>query len=256
MYIDTHTHLYLDAFRTDIGEVMQRASDAGVHAFYLPSIDRSVMEDLLGLERAYPGVCHAMAGLHPCSVKDDYEAELEEVLGWLGRRRFAAVGEIGLDFHWDLSFRDQQYDALHRQLEWAKEFSLPVVLHTRKATDECIQAVREHQDGRLKGVFHCFSGTVEQAAQVIELGFLMGIGGVVTYRNGGLEPVIRAHGLSHVVLETDAPYLSPVPYRGKRNEPAFLAHIAESLASITGMSVEEVAAATSLNAETLFSTRT
>jgi len=252
MYIDTHTHLYLDAFGPDIAEVMDRAVRAGVTACYLPAIDSATMGDLVGLEAAYPAICRAMAGLHPCSVKEDMEAELDRVRGWLERRPFAAIGEIGLDFHWDLTFRAQQYAAFHRQVAWALELGLPVVLHSRKATDECIEVVRAHQDGRLRGVFHCFSGTVEQAARVIDLGFHLGIGGVLTYRNGGLEPVIRAFGLDRVVLETDAPYLSPVPHRGRRNEPAYLVQVAEALARITGLPVAEVAAVTTRNAQALF----
>jgi TatD DNase family protein len=253
MFIDTHTHIYLDAFRSDIAAVMERASAAGVTDCYLPAIDRSVMGDLLALEAAYPIVCHAMAGLHPCSVKDDFEEELMAVRECLDRRSFSAVGEIGLDFHWDLSHREQQYEAFHRQVDWAVEKGLPVVLHSRKATDECIQVIREHQDGRLRGVFHCFSGTLEQAEAVVGLGFLLGIGGVLTYKNGGLEPVIRALGIGHVVLETDAPYLSPVPHRGKRNEPAHIVHVAEALSRITGLTIEEVAAVTTANARSLFS---
>jgi len=253
MFIDTHTHIYLSNFKSDIGSVMERAAAAGIQQCYLPAIDRSVMDDLLALEAAYPGTCHAMAGLHPCSVKDDFEEELSFVREWLDRRQFAAVGEIGLDFHWDLSHRDQQYEAFHRQVGWAAGKGLPVVLHTRKATDECIDVIRQHQDGHLRGVFHCFSGTVEQAEAVIGLGFLLGIGGVLTYKNGGLEPVIRAFGLEHVVLETDAPYLTPVPYRGKRNEPAYIGHVAEALARITGLPLEEVAEVTSRNARALFS---
>lgn len=253
MFIDTHTHIYLANFKADIATVMERAAEAGVRECYLPGIDRSVMDDLLALEAAYPGTCHAMAGLHPCSVKDDFEEELSFVREWLDRRPFAAVGEIGLDFHWDLTYREQQYEAFHRQVEYAGEKGLPVVLHTRKATDECIEVIRAHQDGRLKGVFHCFSGTVEQAEAVIGLGFLLGIGGVLTYKNGGLEPVIRAFGLGHVVLETDAPYLTPVPYRGKRNEPAYIGHVAGALSRITGLSIDEVADVTTRNARALFS---
>lgn len=253
MYIDTHTHLYLDVFRDDLSAVMDRAVRAGVTDCYLPAIDSATLDDLLALEAAYPGVCHAMIGLHPCSVRDNVGAELELVRGWLKRRPFAAVGEIGLDFHWDLTHQEQQYAAFHTQVAWAREMGLPVVLHSRKSTDECIQVIREHQDGRLRGVFHCFSGTVEQAERIIGLGFILGIGGVLTYRNGGLEPVVRAFGLEHIVLETDAPYLSPVPHRGKRNEPAHLALVAGTLARITGLPVEEVASVTTRNARALFS---
>lgn len=253
LFIDTHNHLYLDAFRPDLDAVLERALQAGVKACYLPAIDAAVMDDLLALEARFPEVCHAMAGLHPCSVKEDYEAELAFVRQWLDCRSFAAVGEIGLDFHWDLTFREQQYAAFHTQVGWAKAAGLPVVLHSRKATDECIEVIRTHQDGQLQGVFHCFSGTVKQAEEVAGLGFYLGIGGVLTYKNGGLEPVIRAIGLDRVVLETDAPYLSPVPFRGQRNEPSHLVLVAEALARITGLSLDEVAEITTRNAKALFS---
>jgi TatD DNase family protein len=211
---DTHCHLYLDDFKEDSLEVIQRAIDEGVGKFYLPNIDLEVIPDMLALESAYPGQCLAMMGLHPCSVKADYKEELAIMREWLDKRKFVAIGEVGLDFFWDTSFEKEQYDAFHIQAQWAKQIGMPLVIHSRKSMDECISLVREHQDGKLTGIFHCFSGSVEQAEEIINLGFYLGIGGVVTYKNGGLEPVIQKLGLDKVVLETDAPYLTPVPFRG------------------------------------------
>jgi TatD DNase family protein len=249
---DTHCHLYLDEFKEDSPEVIQRAIDAGVSKFYLPNIDLGVIPDMLALESAYPGQCMAMMGLHPCSVKANYRDELIIMREWLDKRKFAAIGEVGLDFFWDTSFEKEQYDAFHIQAEWALQFGLPLVIHSRKSMDECISLVQEHQDGKLNGIFHCFSGSVEQAEKIIDLGFYLGIGGVITYKNGGLEPVIQKLGLDRVVLETDAPYLTPVPFRGKRNEPAYLKYVVEKLALITGKNMDEVAEITTRNAEKVF----
>jgi len=250
--IDTHCHLYSNDFKGDSPEMIHRARDLGVEKFFLPNIDLASIPDMLALEQAYPGVCFPMVGLHPCHVKEDYREQLREMRAWLDKRSFPAIGEIGLDFHWDLSFREQQEEAFQVQMEWAIQFGRPIVIHSRKSMDECLTMVGDNQDGRLGGIFHCFSGNLEQARAVIDLGFYMGIGGVVTYKNGGLEPVIRAFGLDRVVLETDAPYLSPVPHRGRRNEPAYLVHVVEKLAEITGLPADEVAAQTTRNAEKIF----
>jgi TatD DNase family protein len=250
--VDTHCHLYLDDFKEDSPEVIRRAMDEGVEKFYLPNIDLAVVPDMLALESAYPGQCFAMMGLHPCSVKDNYRDELAVMREWLDKRKFAAIGEVGLDFFWDTTFEQEQYEAFHTQADWAVQFGLPLVIHSRKSLNECIALVKEHQSGSLTGIFHCFSGTVEQAEKIIELGFYLGIGGVVTYKNGGLEPVLEKIGLDRVVLETDAPYLTPVPFRGKRNEPAYLKYIAEKIALITGKEISEVAEITTANAERVF----
>jgi len=250
--VDTHCHLYLDDFKEDSPEVIRRAIDDGVEKFYLPNIDLAVIPDMLALESAYPGQCLAMMGLHPCSVKANYKEELAVMRDWLDKRKFAAIGEVGLDFFWDTSFEKEQYEAFHTQADWALQFELPLVIHSRKSLDECINLVREHQDGNLRGIFHCFSGSVDQAERIIDLGFYLGIGGVVTYKNGGLEPVMQKLGLDKVVLETDAPYLTPVPFRGKRNEPAYLKYIVEKLAIITGKNVEAVAEITTKNAVEVF----
>ncbi|CAN5715657.1 TatD family hydrolase [soil metagenome] len=251
MLIDSHCHLYVQEFEEDLPLVMQRAMDAGVQKFYLPAIDSSTTRAMLKLEAAYPGVCICMAGLHPCSVKDDFEAALNLVKQQLNERKFAAIGEIGLDFYWDKTHLQQQYDAFHMQIELAIANQLPVVIHTRDAMKETLEVVSNYK-GKIKGIFHCFGGTIEEANQVIELGFLMGIGGVVTYKNAGLAETIRHIDLKHIVLETDAPYLTPVPFRGKRNESSYLKYIQEKIAQAKNTSLEEVEAATTANALNLF----
>lgn len=250
--VDTHTHLYVEEFRNDIDAVISTAREAGVERFYLPAIDSTEHEVLLELEARYPGVCFAMMGLHPCYVKENYKEELDKVEKWFQLRKFAAVGEIGLDFYWDRSYDAQQYEAFRRQLELAKYYKLPVSIHSRNATLECIKEVKALQDGGLTGVFHCFGESYELAKEVIKLGFHLGIGGVVTYKNAGLPAVLAKVPLEHIVLETDAPYLSPVPYRGKRNQPAYLVPVVEKLATVYGKSPEEIAAITTSNANRVF----
>lgn len=247
--VDSHTHVYLPQFDADRANVMANATAAGVTKLYLPAVDSTTHEVMLQTEARFP-VCKSMMGLHPCSVKDDYEKELAIVRDYLEQRRFVAVGEIGLDFYWDKTFTQQQYDAFQRQIGWALEYSLPVSIHSRNATDECIEVVSQYP--LLRGVFHCFSGNEEQARKLIELDFMLGIGGVVTFKNSGLDKVVEGVGLSHLILETDAPYLAPVPHRGKRNEPAYTKQIAEKLAALYNRPLEEVAQATTQNAEKLF----
>ncbi|KYP16641.1 TatD family hydrolase [Flavihumibacter sp. CACIAM 22H1] len=250
--IDTHCHLYVEEFQKDTAQVLSAARQAGVERIYLPAIDSAEHLALLGLEAAHPGTCIAMMGLHPCYVKDNYEEELRKVEDWFAQRKFAAVGEIGLDFYWDRSYDAQQYEAFRRQLELARHYKVPVSIHSRNATLECIKEVKALQDGNLTGVFHCFSGSYELAKEVVKLGFYLGIGGVVTYKNGGLPEVLAQIPLEQLVLETDAPYLSPVPYRGKRNQPAYLVPIAEKLSDIYGVSAAEIGAITTANANRLF----
>ncbi len=254
MLIDTHCHLYSKEFAGEWAALIGRAEETGVGKFYLPAIDSGSMEDLLAFEQQFPGKCRAMIGLHPCSVKADYESELALVEQWLGRRPFAAVGEIGLDFYWDRSFEQQQVIAFHRQIEWALDYDLPVVIHSREAMQACIEGVRKYQQGRLKGIFHCFSGSYELAREIIDLGFYLGIGGVLTYKKAGLAEVLEGIGLDSLVLETDAPYLPPVPFRGKRNESSYLKLIAAKLAEVKGVSPEEVAEITTANAQKIFGT--
>ena len=250
--IDTHCHLYLADFAEDIEDILQRADIEGVTKFYLPAVDSETSEQLISLEKRFPGRCIAMMGLHPCSVKGNYAEELGLVSKWLSQRKFAAVGEIGLDFYWDKTFIDQQIAAFEQQIDWAKQYQLPIVIHSRDAMQDCINVVRKKQDGQLKGIFHCFSGTEKEAREIIELGFYLGIGGVITYKKAGLAEMLEKIDLSALVLETDAPYLTPVPFRGKRNESSYLKYIAAKLAEAKQTSVEEVARITTENALKIF----
>lgn len=250
--IDTHAHLYVEQFDKDRSEVLERAKKNGVNRVYLPNIDSSSIKAMLDLERKFPDRCFAMMGLHPCSVKDDYEEELAVVKQWLDKRSFAAVGEIGIDLYWDTSFFEQQKDAFLRQIDWAKALNLPIVIHSREATDVIIELLQGVNDDKLRGIFHCFTGAVEQARAITDMGFLLGIGGVLTFKNSGLDKTIAEVDLSHLVLETDAPYLAPVPFRGKRNESSYILHIAEKLAKIKKEDMENIARITTQNALDLF----
>ncbi len=248
--IDTHCHLYSEELKPDIDGVMERALKAGVQRFYLPAIDKSTAESMFALEAKYPGSCYAMMGLHPCSVAANYREELDFIKSQLQKRSFSAVGEAGLDFYWNTTFRQEQYEALHEQIKLAIQYDLPIVLHTRNAMQETIDVVKEYKG--LKGVFHCFGGSGDEARQIIDLGFFLGIGGVVTYKKSGLDEVLKNIDLSHIVLETDAPYLSPVPYRGKRNESSYLVEVAKKIAEIKNVPIQEIDLITTGNAEKLF----
>lgn len=250
--IDTHAHIYLEDFDKDQNEVITRSKDAGIGLVFMPAIDSFVHQNMLQLEEKYPGFCRSMMGLHPCSVKENYSDELKIAEEYLSKRKFIAVGEIGLDFYWDISFNKQQYDAFHKQIEWALYYDIPIVIHSRNSIDECIEVVTKHQQGKLKGVFHCFTGDNKQAQQIIDLGFYLGIGGVLTFKNSGLDAVMKNINPDHIVLETDAPYLAPVPFRGKRNECSYIKYVAQKLAEIKGMDIGEIAAITTGNAQKLF----
>ncbi|MCH7513248.1 MAG: TatD family hydrolase [Bacteroidetes bacterium] len=252
MYIDTHAHIYLEAFSEDLPDVMDRSRDSGVSRIYLPNIDHTSIDLMLEVEEQFPGECIAMIGLHPCSVNNGFEKELYLVEEWLGQRKFAGIGEIGTDLHWDKTFWKEQQEALKIQLNWAKVFNIPAILHCRNSIDETIEIVAQTKDQNLKGIFHCFTGNVEQARKIVELGFILGIGGVSTFKNGGLEDVIAEVNLDFMVLETDSPYLSPEPFRGKRNEPSHIPLIAEKIAKIRNISVMEVAQKTTVTAENIF----
>lgn len=250
--IDTHTHLYLKEFEKDFGQVLQRARNAGITKFYLPAIDSTVIDDMLKLEALYPTEFFPMMGLHPGSIKDNYSEELMIVEEYLSKRKFAAVGEIGLDFYWDTTYKKEQFEAFNKQMVLALKYNLPIVIHTRNAMAETIDAVKPFAAKGLTGIFHCFGDSNETARQIINMGFYLGIGGVLTYKKANLTEALKDIDLTHIVLETDAPYLSPMPYRGKRNESSYLIHIAEKLAEAKNVSAEEVAAITTGNAEKIF----
>lgn len=250
--IDTHSHLYSDEFKEDIENILQQCYAAGVDKIYLPAIDSQSHADMIALADRYPASCIPMMGLHPCYVDNRYEEELKIVREWIDKRPFAAIGEIGLDFYHSVEFKSQQEIAFQLQIEWAIEKDLPIVIHSRSSMDECIKMIAAHGKGKVKGIFHCFGGDERQAKKVIELGFYLGIGGVVTYKNAGLAKIVEQTSLEHVVLETDAPYLPPVPFRGKRNESSYLVYIANKIAELKGVSVEEVDAATTANAKKIF----
>lgn len=254
-FIDSHAHIYLDKFKEDIHDVLERSFEEGVNKIYMPNIDHTSIDDMLELENKYPANCIPMMGLHPCSVQKGFEKELYQVEEWLGRRNFAAVGEIGTDLYWDKTFWPEQQEAFKIQVDWAKKYNLPVVIHCRESIDETIELVEQFKDDNLKGVFHCFSGDLEQARRIINLGFYLGFGGVATFKNGGLDTVIPEVDLEYMLLETDSPYLTPTPHRGKRNEPSYIPLIARKIASLKTKPLDEVAAKTTLNTLKLFGER-
>lgn len=252
MIIDTHCHLYSEEFNRDRDEMMRRGIEAGVQKFYMPAIDSESHEGMWQLEQKYPDHCFAMMGLHPCYVKENYDSELTLVEDWLSKRSFAAIGEIGLDYYWDKTFVTEQEKAFRTQIEWSLLYQKAIVIHTRNAMQETINIVKEYESKGVRGIFHCFSGSYESAKEIIKMGFYLGIGGVLTYKNAGLVEVIEKIGLQHLVLETDAPYLSPVPFRGKRNESSYLVHVIDKLTEVLKISREEIIDITTLNAQKIF----
>lgn len=248
--IDTHCHLYLHEFAQNRANLIDRAKAVGVQHIFLPAIDSTCFSDLLALEQSDTTYFHAMTGLHPCYVNETMTEELAFVENQLTARSYVAIGECGLDFHWDTTFAKQQVHALEQQAQWALQYNLPIILHTRKATAETIAVMKQFPG--IRGIFHCFGGSLNEAEQIMDMGFYLGIGGVLTYKNAGLDQLVEALPLSHLVLETDAPYLTPAPHRGKRNEPAYLPIILEKLASIKQCSISEVSTITTQNALTLF----
>ena len=250
---DTHTHLYLDAFEEDRDEMMQRAFDNGIQRIFLPHIDSETTEALQQLAKAYPNNCYPMMGLHPCSVKENYQNELDHVKSELQTGDYVAVGEIGIDLYWDRTFLKQQVDAFERQIQWAKEMNLPIVIHARDSFGEIFEVIDQLNDNNLKGIFHCFTGSLEQAQHILNYGgFYLGIGGVVTFKNSGLDKVVRDLPLNKLVLETDAPYLTPAPHRGKRNEASYTRLVAQKIADLHEVSLEQVAEITTQNSKTIF----
>ena len=250
--IDTHTHLYLEAFDADQNEVIKRAKDAGVSHFFIPAIDSNYIERMYALEKSYPNLVSLMAGLHPCYVKDNVDEELEKVFEQLNTRSFCAIGEIGIDLHWDKTYLKEQQRAFSRQIELAKEYELPIVIHCRDAFDEVFEVLDQYRSSELFGIFHCFTGTIEQAMRAVDLNFKLGIGGVITYKNGKIDKFLNELPLKSIVLETDSPYLSPKPYRGKRNESSYLTLILNKVAECYQIPVNELAAITTQNAVDTF----
>ncbi|MEP7109371.1 MAG: TatD family hydrolase [Ferruginibacter sp.] len=250
--VDTHCHLYSEEFSGDMDEVIQRAEAEGVGKIYLPCIDSGAIAAMMDVEQRFPGRCVAMIGLHPCYVKENYLEELQIVKDWLSKRQFAAVGEIGLDYYWDRTFIKEQTEAFKSQIEWSIEYGLPISIHTRNAIQETINIVKEYVPKGVRGIFHCFSGSYESAKEIIRAGFYLGIGGVLTYKNAGLAETLAKIDLKWLVLETDAPYLTPVPFRGKRNESSYLKYVIAKLAAVKNCSVEEIATITTANAEKIF----
>ena len=251
-FIDTHAHLYDESILPEIDAILNNAVAVGIEKIIMPGIDSTCIDNMMLLETKYPNKCIAMMGLHPCYVKENYVAELAIVEDWLSKRKFVAIGEIGLDFYWDKTFTEQQYKAFEIQMQWAIDYNTPIVIHTRNAMGETIEAVKPFAKKGLRGAFHCFSGSKESAQQIIEMGFYLGLGGVLTYKNAGVAEAIKDIPMEYLFLETDAPYLPPVPYRGKRNEPAFMLEVAKKLAEIKQIPLHEVAEITTANAERLF----
>ena len=253
MIIDTHSHIYLPEFDSDRATMLKRAENEGVGLILMPAIDNQTHSVMIKTEADFSGKCLPMMGLHPCSVNQGYKEEIKIIRAHLTQRRFVAIGETGLDFYWDKTFTKEQYESFGVQIELAMQYDIPIVIHSRNSIDECIKIVSQNQKGNLKGVFHCFSGTIEQATQIIQLGFYLGIGGVITFKNSGLDKVMAEVDIKNVILETDAPYLAPVPFRGKRNECSYLKYVVEKLAEIKNVSKEEIENITTKNAKQLFS---
>lgn len=251
-FIDTHTHLYLPEFDTDRAEVVRRALDNGVSKMLLPNIDISSVDQMLSVADRYPGLCSPMIGLHPTSVKSDYESQLDHLESLFTQRKYIAVGEIGIDLYWDKTFLAEQLLSFRRQIEFAISKDLPVVIHSRDAFPQVFSVLEEFNGKVLKGVFHAFTGNIEDAERAIGMGFKLGIGGIVTFRNSGLDKIVKETGPGNIILETDSPYLSPAPYRGKRNESSYLCIINKKLAEIFGLSEEETAAIAYSNSTELF----
>ncbi|MDH5367170.1 MAG: TatD family hydrolase [Cyclobacteriaceae bacterium] len=250
--IDTHAHIYLEEFKEDINEVIDRSKEGGIEKIYLPNIDHASIDKMMELEHKFPEYCEVMMGLHPCSVKQDFEKELYLVEDWLNKRKFIGIGEIGTDLYWDKTYWKQQQEAFKIQLDFAKQYKIPAIIHCRDSIDETIKIVTERKTEDLTGIFHCFTGTVEQAQQIFDLGFYIGVGGVSTFKNGGMDKTLPEMDINKIVLETDSPYLAPVPYRGKRNEPSYVKLVAQRVADIMKLDITEVSNITTINALKIF----
>jgi TatD DNase family protein len=251
-FIDTHSHFYVEQFSNDYNTVIAKAVAEGVEKIIFPGIDSTTHTDMLRIASENQNTIYCMMGLHPCSVNENFNQELDIVEKYLQQQKFVAIGEIGLDFYWDKTFVKQQLEAFNHQMELALQYKLPINIHTRNATQETIEAVKPFAKRGLTGIFHCFGGSYETAKQIINLNFKLGIGGVLTYPKAGLQETLKPIGLEHIVLETDAPYLTPVPFRGKRNESSYIKIIAQKLADIKGESIEEIAYVTTENAKKMY----
>lgn len=249
---DTHTHLYSNEFDNDRNEMIQRALDVGVSRFFIPAIDSAYTQAMYELETAYPSTIFLMMGLHPTHVKDNYLQELQHVEEELTKRKFFAIGEIGIDLYWDKTYLQQQKEAFKKQIQLAKQYKLPIVIHCREAFDEIFEILESEKSADLFGIFHCFSGTYEQALQAISYNMKLGIGGVVTFKNGKIDQFLNQIDLKHIVLETDSPYLAPIPYRGKRNESSFIVNVVDKLALLYHIPKEEIARITTENSRAVF----
>jgi TatD DNase family protein len=254
-WIDTHAHIYSEDFDADREKMLERSEESGVGKIYMPNVDHASIDAMMEVELKNPEKYLSMMGLHPCSVKKDFEKELYIVESWLTKRKFMAVGEIGTDLYWDKTFWEQQQEAFKIQIGWAKKYQLPIVIHCRDSMNETLELLEPLLDGKLKGTFHCFTGTPEQAKRICDMGFYLGLGGVTTFKNGGLDKVIPDVDINHIVLETDSPYLAPVPNRGKRNEPSYIPIIAERVADLKKMSLSELKTITTSNALKLFNSQ-
>jgi len=250
--IDTHTHLYLKQFKDDIDKVIQRSIDKGINKFIFPAIDSTHFDDMHDLKNKYPGSIYLMSGLHPVDVKENFKEELEFVVNSLKSHSYVAIGEIGIDLYWDKTYLKQQQEAFEFQIRLAIKNDLPIVIHCREAFDEIFEILDNENCDKLRGVFHCFTGTFEQANRAIQLGFKLGIGGVVTFKNGGIDKFLNRIDLNHIVVETDSPYLAPVPYRGKRNESSYITYVIDKLSEIYGLPIKKIASVTTKNAEKVF----
>jgi len=251
--IDTHSHIYSEEFDTDRDETIQRAKKAGVTHIILPNVDSETLPQMLALEAEYPDFCYAAIGLHPTSVKENYREELALIKTELDRRNWIAIGEIGLDLYWDKTFLAEQIIAFQQQIDWVLEYNLPVIIHVRDSFNETMEALAPYKNSGLKGVFHSFTGTIEEAREIIDFGgFMFGINGIVTFKNSGLAAVVEEIDMKHILLETDSPYLTPAPHRGKRNESAYVQLVSKKLAEIYNLSVDQINEQTTLNAKSLF----
>ncbi len=253
-FTDTHAHIYSEEFKTDLDDILRRSEESGIFKIYMPNVDHASIDAMMEVEAKNPSRCFSMMGLHPCSVKKDFEKELYLVEDWLGKRKFSAVGEMGTDLYWDKTFWDQQQEAFKIQVGWAKKYNLPIVIHCRESIDETIELLKPFADGKLTGIFHCFSGNAEQARKMIDMNFYLGIGGVVTFKNGGLDKVLPEVDMSRIVLETDSPYLAPVPHRGKRNEPGYISLIARKICDLKNVTLEQLQEQTEQNVMKIFGT--